>query len=168
MPPASAAPSASRAREHLLRLLGPLVSDAGYDLEDVSVSPAGRRKLVRVTVDADGGIDLDAVADVSRVVATALDSDAQADEVLAGPYVLEVSSPGVDRPLVEPRHWRRASGRMVSVPVGEHTVTGRVLTAGDDGVTLELDGHQQAFRWEELGSGRVQVEFNHAGEREEG
>ena len=72
MPPATAGRSASgpaaQARLHLLELLRPVVADAGYDLDDVSVTAAGRRSLIRVSVDADGGIDLDAVATVSRVV----------------------------------------------------------------------------------------------------
>jgi len=96
MPPATAGASAAQAREYLLDLLGPVVAEAGYDLEDVAVSSAGRRSLVRVTVDADGGIDLDAVAVVSRLVSDALDADATrpgSPRVLAGAYVLEVSSP---------------------------------------------------------------------------
>src|SRR3954467_6887363 len=105
MPPASAgasaAASAGRAREHLLQLLEPIVAGAGYDLEDVTVTAAGRRSLVRVTVDADGGIDLDAVATVSRLVSDALDADGAdpaSPRALANAFVLEVSSPGVAPP----------------------------------------------------------------------
>lgn len=166
MPPATAGTSASRVREQLLHLLDSMVSAAGYDLEDVAVSTAGRRKLVRIVVDADGGIDLDSVADVSRIVSDALDADDAAQSLLAGPYVLEVSSPGVDRPLAEPRHWRRAVGRLVHVPVGEHSITGRLLGTDDAGVTLETDGARRSYCWGELGPGRVQVEFNRAGEQE--
>ena len=83
-------------------------------------------------------------------------------DVLGGaPYVLEVSSPGVDRPLTEPRHWRRARTRLVSVPVGENTVTGRVVDVNDDGVTLDVDSEQRVVSWAELGTGRMQVEFKH-------
>lgn len=167
MPPATAGTSAARAREQLVRLLEPVVGEAGYDLEDVVVSSAGRRKLLRVTVDADGGIDLDSVAEVSRIVSGALDADSATQSTLAGPYVLEVSSPGVDRPLVEPRHWRRAVGRLVSVAVGEGTVTGRLVGTDEAGVTLDRDGARQVYAWAELGRARVQVEFNRAGEEEE-
>jgi ribosome maturation factor RimP len=168
MPPATAGASAAQAREHLLELLGPLVTDAGYDLEDVTVASAGRRSLVRVTVDTDGGIDLDAVADVSRIVSDALDADAadpSSPRALSGAYVLEVSSPGVDRALTEPRHWRRAVGRLVSVDVAGRPVTGRVTAADDSGVTLQTDGAEsRPVTWTELGRGRVQVEFNRAEE----
>lgn len=162
MPPATAGASAAQ----LVRLLEPVVGEAGYDLEDVAVSSAGRRKLVRVTVDADGGIDLDSVAEVSRIVSDTLDADSGAQSMLAGPYVLEVSSPGVDRPLLEPRHWRRSIGRLVKVPVGggagEGTVTGRVVGTDAAGVTLDSHGSRHVYGWAELGPGRVQVEFNRA------
>lgn len=162
MPPATAGRSAAQIREQLMKLLEPLVSAAGYDLEDVSVTAAGRRSLVRVTVDADGGIDLDAVAEVSRVISDALDEHAPGGSAFAGQYVLEVSSPGVERPLTEPRHWRRAAGRLVAVAVGEQTVTGRVVETSDAGVRLDVDGVVREIAWGELGRGKVQVEFNRA------
>jgi ribosome maturation factor RimP len=152
----SAGGAASAQRAQLLDLLTPLVSAAGYDLEDVTVTSAGRRSLVRVIVDADGGVDLDGVAEVSRTVSEALDGD----DAFAGPFVLEVSSPGVDRALTEPRHWRRARGRLVSVPVGEQILTARVVDASDAGVVLDADGEAHEIAWADLGPGRVQVEFN--------
>ncbi|WP_375485364.1 ribosome maturation factor RimP [uncultured Jatrophihabitans sp.] len=161
MSSAKAGASAAQAREKLIVLLDPLVVDAGYDLEDVTVTAAGRRSVVRVIVDADGGIDLDAIALVSRVVSDALDTaDVAQSGVLAGSYVLEVSSPGVDRPLAEPRHWRRARGRLVSVPAGGQALTGRVVATSDSGVTLDVGGAEHAVAWSDLGPGRVQVEFN--------
>lgn len=170
MPPASAGASAAQVRQSLLDLLEPLVAGAGYDLEDVTVSAAGRRSLIRVIVDADGGIDLDAVATVSRVVSDALDADIADAEVLArsltGSYVLEVSSPGVDRPLTEPRHWRRAVGRLVTAQVKGATVTGRVVTVDAAGATLDVKGRTQSVDWADLGRGKVQVEFNRTAEEE--
>jgi ribosome maturation factor RimP len=147
-------------REHLLDVLTPVVAATGHDLEDVTVTSAGRRSLVRVIVDADGGVDLDAVAEVSRVVSEVLDEDAEGGAAFAGPYVLEVSSPGVDRPLTEERHWRRAVGRLVETPVGDAKLTGRVLHTDDAGVTLDVDGARRTIGWGELGPGRVHVEFN--------
>jgi ribosome maturation factor RimP len=163
MPPAQA----NAAAQHLLEVLAPVVADTGYDLEDVTVTSAGRRSLVRVIVDADGGVDLDAIADVSRVVSDAMDADAPGGPAFAGPYVLEVTSPGVDRPLTEPRHWRRAVGRLVQVRVGGSdgaTVTGRVQAAEGSGVVLDVDGSPRELAWSELGAGKVQIEFNRGGE----
>src|SRR4051812_50134009 len=95
--------------ERLSALLAPLVETTGADLEDVSVSKAGKRSVVRVVVDRDGGVSLDDVADVSRGISDALDAlDAQDPSALGPSYVLEVTSPRVDRPLTEPRPWRRS------------------------------------------------------------
>lgn len=161
MSPAGADRSAAHAREHLLETLRPVVAATGYELDDVSVTSAGRRSLIRVSVDAEGGIDLDGVAVVSRAVSDALDAE---DQGFAGPYVLEVSSPGVDRPLTEPRHWRRAAGRLVAVPVGGQTLTGRVRDVTDSGVLLEVDDQRREFGWPELGRGQIQVEFTRPAE----
>jgi ribosome maturation factor RimP len=150
-------------RERLAAVVEPVVSAAGYDLEELTVSPAGRRRLVRIIVDADDGISLDDVADVSRAISAVLDE--QDSVVGAAPYVLEVSSPGVDRPLRTARHWRRATGRLVEVPVRDRgTVTGRVRGVDDTGVLLDVAGTEQTFGYDLLGHGRVQVEFS----REEG
>lgn len=147
-------------RQRLLTALEPVVSDAGFDLEDVEVTAAGRRSVIRVIVDRDGGLDLDGVAAVSGVVSAALD-----DDTLTGraPFTLEVTSPGVDRPLTEPRHWRRAVGRLVSVSVRDDgRLTGRVRAADDTAVTFDVDGAERAVDLAVLGPGHVQVEFNRA------
>ncbi len=149
----------------LAALLAPVVESAGLDLEQVEVVPAGRRRVVRVLVEKDGGVSLDDVAAASHDISALLDDDPAAAAVLGGaPYVLEVSSPGVDRPLVEPRHWRRARGRLVKVASPREPtahIVGRVVDVDDGGVRLLLeDGEQRSLRFDELGPGRVQVEFN--------
>ncbi|HKS98629.1 MAG TPA: ribosome maturation factor RimP, partial [Rugosimonospora sp.] len=124
-------------------------------------SRAGRRHLVRVVVDGDGGVSLDMVADLSRDLSAALDAAERAGgELIAGEYVLEVGSPGVDRPLTQPRHWRRNIGRLVAVRAGAERLTGRVTGAGDDRVTLDVAGVVREFGYADLGPGRVQVEFS--------
>jgi ribosome maturation factor RimP len=132
------------------------------DLESVRVTAAGRRRLLRVVVDSDRGVSLDDAAAVSRALSAALDSMAVMGDF---PYTLEVSSPGVDRPLTDPRHWRRAAGRLVRVPVADAgVINGRVVSADAEGVTLDVDGDpktRRRFRYAALGSGAVQVEFGH-------
>jgi ribosome maturation factor RimP len=145
----------------LAGLIEPVIAAAGMDLESVRVTVAGRRRLMRVVVDSDHGVSLDDAADVSRDISALLDALGALGEV---PYTLEVSSPGVERPLTEPRHWRRARGRLVRVKVtGEGSVEGRVLTADADGVTLGIAAGQGAgerrFSYTALGAGSVQVEF---------
>jgi ribosome maturation factor RimP len=137
-----------------------VVSQAGCDLEDLVVSRAGRRHLVRVIVDGDGGVSLDDIADVSRAVSAALDAaEAAEGEFVAGEYLLEVSSPGVDRPLTLARHWRRNIGRLIRVAAAGRQVTGRITAADEERVTLEVDGAARELAYAQLGPGRVQVEF---------
>ena len=159
---AARAPTGQRAR--IAALVEPVVTQAGYDLEDLAVTQAGRRSIVRVVVDADGGITLDDIAEVSRMVSAALDG-ADADGGLVGraPYTLEVTSPGVDRPLTLPRHWARNVGRLVKVRVGEETLTGRITAATGAGVTLDVAGAARELAYPELGDGTVQVEFGRPG-----
>lgn len=151
--------SASRAR--VLQALAPVVEATGHDLEDVTVSPAGKRRVVRVLVDKDGGVTLDDVTLVSRKVSEALDAlDEQDPSVLGGAYVLEVSSPGVDRPLVAPRHWRRNVGRLVTATVADGPVVGRVLRSDDLEVTLDVAGTERTLLLAEISRAVVEVEFS--------
>lgn len=164
MPPSSS----SSHRERLAPLLAPVVSGAGLELEDVAVQTVGRRRLVRVVVDlpADqvGAVDLDRVAEVSRAVGTVLD---EADAVGPGPWSLEVTTPGVDRPLTERRHWLRARSRLVRVEQdGADPVTGRLVAVDDDGVHVEVDGVSTVLRWSQVRRGLVQVEFRRTGTEE--
>jgi len=155
----------------------PVVGAAGYDLEELVVTPAGRRSVVRVVVDRDSGVTLDDIAEVSRAVSAVLDDND--GDLGRAPYVLEVTSPGVDRPLTEPRHWRRNTGRLVIVPVGPagatEQLTGRVTEVDGDGVTLAVEAQvrpgakkrppaPRRIPWSQLGAGRVQVEFGRHGD----
>ncbi len=141
----------------LAGLIEPAVAAAGMDLESVRMSVAGKRRLLRIVVDSDHGVSLDDAADVSRDISALLDAGSVLGET---PYTLEVSSPGVDRPLTQPRHWRRARGRLVKAKVtGEGSVEGRVLAADADGVTLGLSDGERRFSYPDLGAGSVQVEF---------
>jgi ribosome maturation factor RimP len=163
--PAGQAPDSQR----LERLLEPVIKAMDMDLEGIRVSAAGRRRLLRVVVDADGGVSLDDISRASRELSAKLDAATEMGEL---PYTLEVSSPGVDRPLTQPRHWRRAIGRLVVAPLlggdtqapegnGAIPAAGRVIAAGDTGVTLEQDGVSSEYGYAELGPGRIQVEFGH-------
>jgi ribosome maturation factor RimP len=148
-------------------VLEPVVADAvsatGFELEALDVSTAGRRRLIKVVVDADDGVDLDRVAEVSRAVSAALDAHDPDGTALGGPYTLEVTSPGLDRPLTKPRHWRRAKLRLVTIrtPAGEQ-FTGRVGHADDDpggGVELLVEGTVQRVGYGEIAHAVVEVEF---------
>ena len=142
----------------------PLVIAAGVDLEDLQIQQAGRREIVRVVVDCDGGVNLDLVADLSQQVSAALESE-PLNSQFAGTYVLEVTSPGVDRPLTELKHWRRALERLVEVQLQDGSVvTGRLTEVDDDVGTLDVvEGKTSVSKSIPLSLvelGRVQVEFN--------
>jgi ribosome maturation factor RimP len=171
--PAPAGQRQDADQAELTRVLAPVVHAAGADLESVKITAAGRRRLLRVYVDADGGVGLDEIALISRELSARLDATGAMGEA---PYTLEVSSPGIDRPLTQPRHWRRAAGRLVRVPLAASQngtspvspppaagrpaqIEGRVVTASDTEVTLDIAGEQRAFSYAELGPGRMQVEF---------
>jgi ribosome maturation factor RimP len=157
------------ARTRLRAVVVPVVEAAGYDLEELTLTRAGRRFVVRVMVDADGGINLDAVAVVSRGVSNALDAAEEAGgELLSGEYQLEVSSPGVDRPLTLPRHWRRNVARLVATTVDGVALTGRLTAADDRAVVLDVDGATREVAYPQLGPGRVQIEFNRVEEADLG
>ncbi len=178
--------AAATEAQRLAGLLEPAVTALGLDLEGVRLTSAGRRRLLRVVVDADGGVSLDDIEQVSRELSAVLDRAAAMGEA---PYTLEVSSPGVDRPLTDPRHWRRAVGRLVTAPLAPQaqrpqaqspqaqplqagprrpgpdasprpaTVHGRVAQADADGVTLDVQGDSRRFSYGDLGPGRIQIEF---------
>lgn len=164
----SATKATAEAIEEALR--GPL-SAAGLDVEAVEVTPAGKRRVLRVAVDQDGGVTLDDVAAATRLVDEVIEST---DVMGQHPYVLEVTSRGVDRPLTAPRHWRRNRDRLVRVTLaapltGE--VTGRIGEADEDadggGVTLEVDGEQRRIAYADVEVALVQVEFNRKGRDDE-
>lgn len=152
-------------RARLAEVIEPVVAREGVDLEEITVRRMGRRHLVRVTVDTDGGITHEELSEVSRAVSAALDeAEERSGDITPGPYTLEVSSPGVDRPLTQPRHWHRNVGRLVSVRVNGHLVTGRVIATDAHGVSLDVDGRRVDATFAELGPGRVQVEFTRLAE----
>jgi ribosome maturation factor RimP len=144
-------------RDRLVVLLSPVVSAAGLDLEDVIVRPAGRRSLVQVFVDRDGGVTLDDVARISHDVSAKLD---ETDALGTGPYTLEVGSPGVDRPLTLPRHWRRAVGRLIVVtPASGAPFTGRLVALTADDVQIDSASGTRTIELSNVQRAVVEVEF---------
>lgn len=150
-------------RSALLGVLARPLAAIGLDLEDVEVTAAGRRRVVRVLVDKDGGVSLDDVAGAATDVSAVLDSS---DLLGDGSYTLEVTSPGVDRPLTLPRHWRRNVDRLVKVTrTSGETVTGRVIEAGDASATLDVDGARTEQPYSDVATARVEVEFSRPASR---
>jgi ribosome maturation factor RimP len=139
------------------------LSELGLDVEAVEVSTAGKRRVVRVALDKDGGVTMDDVADATRLVGDVLDTDLT---VALGqlPYTLEVTSRGVDRPLSLPRHWRRNVDRLVKVKLTDgSSLTGRITEHDEDpdgGVVLDVSGRERRLAYAEVDRALVQIEFN--------
>lgn len=142
-------------------LVTPIVAARGADLEYVSLRRAGRKTVVVIAVDTDGGVMLDDIAEYSREISDALDDSGVMGE---SPYTLEVTSPGVHRPLTLPRHWRRAKDRMVKVTLQDgQTIKGRIVDSDDAKVVLDVRGDQREFAYADVAKAVVQVEFGEAG-----
>jgi ribosome maturation factor RimP len=134
------------------------LSDLGLDIEAVELTPAGKKRVLRVAVDKDGGVTLDDIADATRAVSGHLD---EGDLMGEQAYTLEVTSRGVDRPLTEPRHWRRNRSRLVKVSMRDGSpVTGRVADSDDAGVTLDVSGAPEHLDYDAVAKALVQIEFN--------
>jgi ribosome maturation factor RimP len=153
----------SSARQDAIRdrieaeLVDPL-SALGVDVEAVEITPAGKRRILRVAVDKDGGVTLDDVADATREVSRVLDDSDVMGEM---PYTLEVTSRGVDRPLTLPRHWRRNTDRLVKVTLEDGSaVTGRITGSDDLAATLDVDGAAHEVAYTHVAKALVQIEFN--------
>jgi ribosome maturation factor RimP len=142
-------------------VVGPVVEAAGLHLEEVTVTRAGSKSVVRIIIDlpddALGSLDSDALGDASRAMSAALDED----DVVAGAYTLEISTPGTSRPLTEPRHFKRARTRLVTLKMMDGSrVEGRltdVLTDGG-GDVLVLDGDSR-IPLGDVRRGKVEVEL---------
>ena len=143
-----------RIEQELATPLGAL----GLDVEAVELTPAGKRRILRIAVDADDGVTLDDVAGATKKVSEVLDaSDVMGEQ----PYTLEVTSRGVDRPLTLPRHWRRNTDRLVKVTTTDgDTVTGRIVRSDDGAATLDVEGTPREVDYAEVAKALVQVEFN--------
>jgi ribosome maturation factor RimP len=143
-------------------LLRPVVQAAGLELIDAAFTRERGRRILRVTVDRDssGGVDLDTIAEVSGRISRRLDLE----NAVSGPYDLEVSSPGVERPLKRPKEFRRHTGEKVKVrsvePVdGSRTHTGTLESADDDGIVVRTEAGEHRLRYEDVASARTVFEW---------
>ncbi|MFD3911294.1 ribosome maturation factor RimP [Streptomyces sp. NPDC058603] len=157
--------------ERLRGLLEPLVSAKDLDLEEIEVSRAGRRRVLRVVVDSDEGVDLDECAELSRSISDKLD---ETDAMGEDEYQLEVTSPGAERPLTEHRHYVRAVGRLARFQLHEDgELVARILTVDDEGLDLEVPGVKgrkptaRRIAFAGIDKARVEIEFSRKDKKEE-
>jgi len=149
-------------KDQISELVTPAVSDQGFYLEDVHVATPGSHRIVTCIVDGDASLNLDQVTTVSRVISELLDEAPFMGET---PFTLEVTSPGVDRPLTQPRHFAKNIDRLLKiVKLDGSEVTGRILSNTDQDVTLTLTVKkeiiEQTVSLSEIKRAVVEIEFN--------
>src|SRR5215213_11012600 len=151
--------------DNIVQILAPAVTELGLDLYDVDLTGSGRARILRVMVDRDGGVDLEAIAAATQAVSPLLDAP-PLDAAIPGPYALEVSSPGLERPLRTPAHFARAVGETVSVKTravddhGARRVRGVVTGADDAGFALTLeDGTSERIDYGDVTQARTVFEW---------
>jgi ribosome maturation factor RimP len=158
-------------QKQVIELLDGEFARAGYELEDVVIDTAARPPRITVIADGDEGLDLDSIAALSRSASELLDS---VDSPQSGaPYVLEVTSPGVDRPLTAEKHYRRARGRKVELTLSDGSqLAGRLGETRDGTVRLVVpEGGRANYSVRELplssiAKAVVQVDFSPPNQRE--
>jgi ribosome maturation factor RimP len=145
---------------NLTELLSPAVSQAGFVLEEIKVTPAGKRRIVAVVIDReDRNPSLDEVTVISRRVSEILDTYSQLGDL---PFTLEVTTPGVDRPLTLPRHWRKNVGRLVKITPSEgDSYVSRITSASDESVALE----SKEVNYSQIKRATIEIEFNRKEQR---
>jgi ribosome maturation factor RimP len=149
-------------KDQISELVTPAVSDQGFYLEDVHVATPGSHRIVTCIVDGDASLNLDQVTTVSRVISELLDEAAFMGET---PFTLEVTSPGVDLPLTQPRHFAKNIDRLLKiVKLDGSEVTGRILSNTDHDVTLTVavkkETLEQTVSLSEIKRAVVEIEFN--------
>lgn len=150
----------------LASVIGPVVGACGLEMDGLTVVRAGKRSVLRITLDGDGpdghGPTIDDIAEATRAISAALDDS---DAVGKAPYTLEVSSRGVSAPLERPAHWRRSTSRLVRVsPTEGEAFVGRIMAADETGADLDVAGQRRRVDFDEVERAVVQVELNRKNE----
>ena len=136
-------------------LVRPVIEGAGLELVDVTFGREGGRRVLRLTVDRDGGVDLDTISTISEKVSRRLDVEG----FEPGPYALEVTSPGVERPLRRPQDFRRAVGERIRVKTVEGVVEGRLRSADEAAIVLDVDGEERRLPLDAVSAAKTVVDW---------
>jgi ribosome maturation factor RimP len=150
-------------RDTIAAAIEPALAAIGLELYDVELTTSGRTRTLRVTVDREGGVDIDTITTATERISPVLDAEAG----LPGPYALEVSSPGLERTLRRPEHFRRAVGETVTVkargPEGAVVrLRGRLVDADGDGIVLDTGEGAERVRYDDIVQARTVFEFGPA------
>jgi ribosome maturation factor RimP len=144
-------------KEDISAAVTPALSALGFYLEDVTITSAGRRSMLTIIVDGDTHLSLDQVTSATKAISEIVESLQSLGDT---PFTLEVTSPGLDRPLTKPRHWRKNIDRLVKVVLLDgKEIKGRIKATSEDGATVD----QSEINFTEIKRASLEVEFKQVG-----
>ena len=149
-------------KDQIAQLVTPSVEEAGYFLEDVHLVTPGNQRIVTCIVDGESALNLDQVTSASKIISGLLDEAAFMGET---PFTLEVTSPGIDRPLTLPRHFAKNVTRLLKVTLNDgNVVTGRITSSSESSVLLEVAekkvSKEVSVELSDIKRAVVEIEFN--------
>lgn len=140
-------------KEEISAVITPALTSLGFYLEDLYITSAGRRSLLTVIVDADRHLSLDEVTVATKAISEIIEN---IPALGSTPFTLEVTSPGIDRPLTKPRHWRKNIDRLVKViTIDGNQILGRIKSASEDSATVD----EQNIKYLDVKRATLEVEF---------
>jgi ribosome maturation factor RimP len=144
-------------KEEISAAITPALSNLGFYLEDVVITTAGRRSMITVIVDGDTHLSLDQVTQVTKAIGEIIESIQSLGQ---SPFTLEVTSPGLDRPLTKPRHWRKNINRLVKVVLLDgKEIKGRVRDSTQISATID----EQVINLSDIKRATLEIEFKQVG-----
>ena len=139
--------------EEIAVAITPAIETAGAFLEEVTLTPAGKRKIMTVIIDGESNLSLDQVTAVTKAISEIVEELRALGDL---PFTLEVTSPGVDRPLTKPRHWRKNRGRLIAISLNDGSaLKGRIGESSE--IDVEIDSVKVLFS--EIKKAIVEIEF---------
>ena len=144
-------------KEEISAVITPALSDLGFYLEDITITSAGRRSMLTVIVDGDTHLSLDQVTVATKAISEIVENIQSLGQA---PFTLEVTSPGLDRPLTKPRHWRKNIDRLVKIVLLDgKEVKGRVKDATEILATVD----EQVVKFSDIKRATLEIEFKQVG-----
>ena len=144
-------------KEEISAAITPALSDLGFYLEDITITSAGRRSMLTVIVDGDTHLSLDQVTVATKAISEIVENIQSLGQA---PFTLEVTSPGLDRPLTKPRHWRKNIDRLVKIVLFDgKEIKGRVKNATEISATVD----EQVVKFSDIKRATLEIEFKQVG-----
>jgi ribosome maturation factor RimP len=144
-------------KEEISAAITPALSDLGFYLEDITITSAGRRSMLTVIVDGDTHLSLDQVTVATKAISEIVENIQSLGQA---PFTLEVTSPGLDRPLTKPRHWRKNTDRLVKIVLLDgKEIKGRVKDATEISATID----EQVIKFSDIKRATLEIEFKQVG-----